>query len=190
MKLMDVIKTVGSGAVRELIPGGGMLIEAVNAWLPEDKRLPVNATGSDIGSAVGSLPPEQRAQLMAKEFDVDLTRIREANETVRAMLDADTKNPHTTRPHIAKGAFYVVAFTSVVTVLAWAYGVLTGNAEIVGAVTDGYAFVLSVIGPLVTLLWAYFGILRAEQKNRLDAARGNSTPSGVGGILANIVTRK
>lgn len=190
MKLMDVIKTVGSGAVRELVPGGGLLIEAVNAWLPDDKKLPGNATGQDIEGAVDSLPSDQRAQLLTKEFDVDLTRIRETNETLRTMLESDAKNPHTTRPRIALGAFRVVAFANVTMVSAWAYGVFTEKTAVLNAVTDGYGFVLSVIGPLVAMLLGYFGILRGEQRNRLNAASGNSTPSGVGGILSNIIKRR
>lgn len=190
MKLWDVVKSVGSGIVREVVPGGGILVDAVNEFLPDDKKLPSNATGKDIDDAVGSLPAEQRARIYEKEFDVDLTQIRQSNETVRAMLEADTKNPHTTRPYIAKGSFHVVAFAVVATVSAWAYGVVTGDSDLVKSVTGGWQFILSVIGPLVTLLWAYFGVLKNEQKNRLDAARGSSTPGGIAGILSNIIKRK
>ena len=98
MKLWDIVKTVGGSVVRNAVPGGGLLVDVVNEFLPDDKKLPAEATGSDIASAVDSLPAEQRAQLMAREFDVDITQIQESNSTLRAMLDADTKTPHTTRP--------------------------------------------------------------------------------------------
>ena len=98
MKLWDVVKSVGSAVVREVVPGGGILVDAVNEFLPDDKKLPSNATGKDIDAAVSSLPPDQRARVMEKEFDVDLAHIRQSNETVRAMLEADAKAPHTTRP--------------------------------------------------------------------------------------------
>jgi len=190
MKLWDVVKSVGSGVIREVVPGGGILVDAVNELLPDDKKLPSNATGRDIDDAVGSLPAEQRARVYEKEFDVDLTQIRQSNETVRAMLEADAKAPHTTRPYIAKGAFHVVAFAVVVTVATWAYGVVVGRDGLVESVTGGWPFVLSVIGPFVVLLHAYFGVLKREQKDRLDAARGNSTPAGVAGILSRVLNRK
>lgn len=184
MKLWDVIKTVGSGVVRETVPGGGLLIDAVNEWLPADKKLPSNATGRDMDNALAELPADQRARVLEKEFDVDIERIQQANETVRAMLAADGSMKHTTRPYIAKHAFHVVAFAVVVTVSAWAYGVVVKDVSIVDAIMDGWPFMLSVIGPFVVLLQAYFGVLRDESKNRLNGGQGG------GGFFANLVKRK
>ena len=184
MKLWDVIKTVGSGVVREVVPGGGLLIDAVNEMLPADKQLPSSATGRDIESVVDTLPADQRARVLEKEFDVELTRIQESNESVRAMLTADATMKHTTRPYIAKHAFHVVAFAVVVTVASWAYGVLTDNSANVQAITNGWPFVLSVIGPFVILLQAYFGVLRDEQRNRLSGGQSS------GGFFANLIKRK
>ena len=127
---------------------------------------------------------------MEKEFDVSITQIKESNSTVRAMLESDTKNPHTTRPYIAKGAFHVVAFVVIVTISVWAYGVFIRDDDLVKTVMGGWQFVLAVIGPLVTLLWAYFGVLKQEHKNKLDAANGSSTPAGIAGILSSIIKRR
>lgn len=190
MKLLDIVKTVGSAVVRSAVPGGGLLLDAVNELLPDDKKLPGDATGEQVRSVVESLPPEQRAAIMGKEFDVDITQIRESNETVREMLRSDAANPHTTRPRIALGAFRVVAFAIIVTVGTWAYGVLAGNDTMVTAVVDGWPFVLAVIGPLVTLLWAYFGVLKQEHRQRMEAARGGSTPSGLAGIISAVINRR
>lgn len=190
MKLWDVIKTVGAGIVREVVPGGGLLVEAVNAFLPKDKKLEVTATGEDINKAIAGLSPEKQAALLEKEFDVDLTQIKESNATVRAMLESDAKNPQSTRPFIAKGAFFVIAGVDTVAVGAWAYGVLKENEEVVSAVMDGWPFILAVIGPLVVLLHAYFGVLKVEHKDRLSAAGGSSEPSGIVGLIASLVKRK
>lgn len=190
MKLWDVVKSVGSAVVREVVPGGGILVDAVNEFLPDDKKLPRDATGRDIDDAVQSLPADQRARVMEKEFDVDMTRIRQTNETVRAMLEADTKNPQTTRPYIARGAFHVIAFAVIAVVSTWAYGVIAGKETMVEAVTQGWPFILSVVGPFVVLLHAYFGVIKTEHKNRLDAAGGKSTPSGIAGILSGIIRKK
>ena len=190
MKLFDIIKTVGSGIISTVVPGGGAILGIVNALLPGDKQLPSNATGADMSVAVAGLSSSDRLKLEAKEFDVDITQIKESYSTVRAMLEADNANPHSTRPKIALGAFYVIAFSVVVAVDAWAYGVITGNATMVKAVMGGWQFILAIIGPLVTLLWAYFGILKAEHKNKLDAANGSSTPSGITGLISSLISRR
>lgn len=183
-KLWDVIKTVGSGVVREVVPGGGMLIDAVNEMLPPGQRLPNDATARDMERAIDSLPAEQRARVLEKEFAVDVERIQQSNETLRAMLVSDSEMKHTTRPYIAKHAFHVVAFSVVVTVSAWAYGVVIKDVDIVDAIMEGWPFMLSVIGPFVVLLQAYFGVLRDESKNRLNGGQSK------GGFLSSVLTRR
>ncbi|MBW1725993.1 MAG: hypothetical protein JRJ62_00145 [Deltaproteobacteria bacterium] len=190
MKIWDIVRNVGSGIIREVVPGGGLLVNAINEFLPDDKKLPSTATGNDINEAVVNLPPEQRVRVLEKEFDVDITQIKESNATVRAMLESDARNPQSTRPYIAKGAFNIVAFVVVVAVSAWSYGVFTGDTDMVDTVVNGWQFILAAIAPLVTLLWAYFGVLKTEQKNKLDAANGVSTQSVVSGILSAIVNRR
>ncbi len=190
MDLLSIVKTVGAAAVRAVVPGGGLLIDAVNGLLPDDKKLPGDATGDQVRDAVSNLPPEQRAAVMDKEFDVDITQIKQGNETLRTMIAADATSQHTTRPKIALGSFRVVAFTILVVIGTWAYGVLSGNDKLVTAVMDGWPFILAAIGPLVTLLWAYFGVLKQEHRQRLNAVNGASTPAGIAGILSSIVKRR
>ncbi len=98
MDIWGIIKSVGGAVVRNAVPGGGLIVDAVNALLPDDAKLPTDATGHDIKRAVEALPPEQRAAIEQKRFDVEIAQIRQENSTVRAMLEADTKTPHTTRP--------------------------------------------------------------------------------------------
>jgi hypothetical protein len=184
MKLLGILGKVGSAVIKTIVPGGGLIIDVVNEFLPDDKKLPTDATGSDMQQAVDSLPPEQRAQLMGREFDVQI----EAHHTLQAMLRAEQASTHTTRPQIALGSFRLVAFVTIVVVSLWAYAVAIQNEKLVAAVVDGWPFVAAVIAPFVTLLWAYFGILKNEQRNRLNAANG-STASGLGGIISNMLKR-
>ena len=172
MKISDIIKSVGAGLVREVVPGGGLLLAAVNEMLPDDKQLPITATGSDLSAAVATLPPIERAVLLGREFDVRITEIKEGNSTLRTMLEADKSNPHSTRPAIAWWSFVVVAFISVVVVLVWAGGVLSKDAEVVKATMAGWPFVLTIIAPFMILLRSYFGVLKAEHSDRLNAAGG------------------
>lgn len=190
MKLFDIIRKVGGGIISTVIPGGGAILGVVNAFLPSDKRLPSNATGADAAVAMAGLTSADRLKLEAKEFDVDITQIKESHSTVRAMLEADNANPHSTRPRIALGSFYVIAVIDIVAIGVWAYGVVTGNDTMVKAVMEGWQFILAMNAPLVTLLWAYFGVLKAEHKNKLDAANGSSTPSGITGLISSLISKR
>ena len=175
MKLSDIAKRVGAGLVRDLVPGGSLLLDAVNAMLPADKKLGPNATGGDLQN----LPPE----VLAKKFDVEIESIKQAGETVRAMLEAEARSTHTTRPRIAMRAFYLVSVISLIIVFAWAWAVVTGDTEVVGLVVDGWPFVLAILAPFVGWLNHYFGVLRSEHANRLDAVAGSKRASFVAGVV-------
>jgi hypothetical protein len=189
MKLGDILKTVGTGILTAAFPAAAPVIGLVNGFLPDDKKLPETATGTQVAAAVDSLPPDKRAELMSREIDLEETWAKEKGATVRAMLESDANNPHTTRPHIALGSFYVVAFAVVVIVSVWAYGVWDDDPKMVKAVVDGWPFVLAVLAPLVTLLRAYFGVLNREHKQRMDAANGAAPPAGIAGVLASLIKR-
>jgi len=129
MKLWDIIKTVGTGVISTMVPGGPFLVGVINEMLPDDKKLPNDATGNQVVHALDGLPPADRTRIMEKEFDVDITTIKESHSTVRVMLEADAKNPQSTRPYIAKHSFHVVAFTIVVTISLWAYGIVKADTN-------------------------------------------------------------
>lgn len=189
MKLFDIIKNVGSAVVRETVPGGGLLLDAVNAVLPDDKKLPAEATGEDVDRAVAGLPDEQRAALLSREFDVDIEALRQRGDSLRAMLETEQKSQHTTRPYIAKGAFQVVAACSIAVLFTWCGGVWLNRPEIVDKAQDGAPLMLTVLGPMVALLYAYFGVLRKEQQNRLNAAQGKESGSGLGALVGKFLKR-
>lgn len=179
MKLWDILKSVGSAAVKTMVPGGGVIIDVVNEFLPDDKKLPSNATGEQLQGAVDSLPPEQRAQLMEREFDVEIERY----ETLQKMIAADATAKHTTRPYIAKHSFHLLAIVTLVISGLFAWGVYEKDDTLVKAVTDGWPFVLSLVAPFVTLLHAYFGILRKERESKLAAMNGKDSQSGLVKLL-------
>jgi len=186
MKLAAILRAVGAGIIRNTVPGGGLLVDALNAALPNDSQLTADATVADIQGRLDGLPAEQRDELLEREFNLRETELTERYSTLRTMLESDATNPHTTRPKIALGSFYVVTFASVISILLWAYGIVDGDKDLLATVTDGWPFVLSVIGPFVTLLWAYFGILSKEQRNRLSAATGSPLTGVVGSILKTL----
>lgn len=185
MNLFKIIKKIGGGIIKNAIPGGGMLLGAVNELLPSGSKLSENATGADLGAAVDALPADERTKLLAKEFDVEI----EAHHTLQTMLESDTKNPQTTRPHIALGCFYVIAGTTLATVGIWSYAVIQGKPEMVNAIMNGWPFVVSITGTLSTVLLSYFGHLVKEGKNKMDAANGVSQPSGIAGLIGSLIKK-
>ena len=188
LKLWEILKSVGSAVLQVALPStGSLILKSVNEFLPSGNKLPGDATGEQVNNAISSLTPKQQLILRTKDFDVEITKIKESNSTVRAMLESDVKNPHSTRPYIAKGAFLVVAFTIVCVVVIWSYAVVTHDIGLIDVIMNGWSFLLTIIGPLVTLLWAYFGILKQEHRQRLDAANGFSSTAG---LLSKFLKRK
>jgi hypothetical protein len=189
MKLWDIVKNVGGAIVSEVVPGGSLIVKVVNEFLPDDDKLPEVATGNDISNAISKLPPQEQSQVLIKEFDVTLEQIKQEHSTVRTMLENDAKNPHTTRPYIAKQSFHVVAFVTILMVSTWVIGIYTGDTDMVSIIVDGWAWILAVLGPLVTLLYAYFGVLRKENEDKLNAANGQRAVSGIGALIGKVMGR-
>lgn len=189
MDLWGIIKQVGSVALQVALPGtGALIVGAINAVLPEDKQLPQHATGAEVQDALVHVPSEHRAALMDKQFDVDLERLRQTGESNRAMLAAEATSTHTTRPRIALGAFHVVAYAEIVAISVWAFAVMTSDDPLQN-VTDGWAFIVAVTLPLVGLLNAYFGILKTEQADKLNALNGAPAQSGLMRLVSSLIKR-
>ena len=183
MDFLNIAKTVGAGIFSAVVPGGAAIISAVNASLPDEYKISGNATGEQIAEQIEKLSPELKAKVALKQFDVDITQIKEQYATVQAMLAADAITPQSTRPKIAYGSFVVVGASILITVLTWAYAVLSNNSEMVKAVMDGWPFLLAVITPLVILLHAYFGVLRNESQSKVNASIGKDTQKGIIGAM-------
>ena len=81
-----------------------------------------------------------------------------------------------------------MAFSCITVISVWSYGVLVGDSELVKAVMDGWAFILAAIAPLTVLLQSYFGVLKTEHRNRLDAANGNTT-TGIASLISSFLNR-
>ncbi len=188
MKLWDIVKTVGSSVISNAVPGGSLIVEGINALLPDDKQLPVDATGNQVNSAISNLPPEQQAQVLNKEYDVKLEQIKQSHSSLQTMLEVNATSTHTTRPKIAYQAFQVIAFSTISVIFAWSFAVITGNTEMVDTIERSWLFILGVITPLVTVLHAYFGVLRDETKDKFNAAQGHKVDP-VGGLIDKLFKR-
>lgn len=190
MKILDILSKVGTAVISTLVPGSGVLISAVNELLPDGKKLPTDVTGAQMQTAISGLAPADQAVILGREFDVEVTQIKESNETLRTMLATEQASPHTTRPKIALRAFYQVAFTTSMVVLMWAYAVVTHDAAMVAVIMDGWPWVAALLVPYIGWLNAYFGILKQEQRDRLNAANGSVSGGVVSSLLGKITGKK
>jgi len=188
MNILELAKKVGSSLIRAALPGvGGILIDTVNEFLPDNIKLPPSATGDEVQSAILQMPPDQQAALLTKQLDVDIKQIEaninvvsQSHETLRTMLLQDAVSPHSTRPKIAYQAFQTVAFVTIIIALGWLYAVVTKDTAMVETIQNGWAFIATLLTPFVFWLNSYFGILKTEQQNKLDAY--NELPTKQTGI--------
>ena len=64
MKLLDILTKVGAGVIREVIPGSGLLVEAVNALLPDAVQISPDMTGDVVKQKLKGLPAGVRAEIL------------------------------------------------------------------------------------------------------------------------------
>ena len=188
MKLKDILKKVGENVVREVVPGGGLLIDALNAFKPGIIELDKNATGEDITSAIeNSFAPDVKKLIYEKEFDVRIETIQQEHSSIRAMLESEEKSRHTTRPFIAKGSFWAYTILVSVVTLYLGFAVVEEDAPL-SKLNDSWLILLSLYAPYMTVIYAYFGILKSEHQNRLNAANGKLAVNGLN-ILQRLFNR-
>ncbi len=179
-KLFDTLKGPLLTAASTLIPGGPLLLGAVNAMLPDDKKLPVTATGGDIRSAVNQLAPDQRGSLMEKQLDVEIAEIN-AWEGIQASLSAADATGSSTRPYIALMMAWCVVVVIAVFIAVWSVAIATGDNKTLAIVSESWPVLLAIIATPTALLRAYFGMRTKEKTSRYSAASGQSI--GLSGII-------
>lgn len=153
---------------------GGAAIGALVA-----KAFGSDATPESVLAAVESDP---LAAVKLAQVETDALRVR--GDTLQTMLNAERSSTHTTRPRIALGSFRILAFVSIMVVSVFVYAVLVGDDDMVAVLVGGWPFVAALIGPFIGLLYAYFGVLRKESKDRIEAVNGGSA-----GIVATLLGR-
>lgn len=175
MNLGAILKTVGSGLISNLAPGGSAIVNMINGFLPDDKKLPENSTGQQAQSAINSLPAEQQASVLNKQYDVEIEEIRGFTDRHRAMCDVD-KTGNTTRPEIAKMMAQVVCFTIIVIVSMYSVAIASHDTEMIKAINKGWPMLTAIIATPTALLRAYFAMRTKEKQQKYEAASGVSAP--------------
>jgi DNA-binding protein len=174
MKLFDILKKAGSIALRTIVPISGPIIDTVNAFLPGDKKLPLDATGEQVNRAVDTLSPEQQAQLLSKEYDVEIAEITSWTQIQSSLAEAD-KAGASTRPDIAKMMAWVVCYAEIIAISMWGYAVIKNQVSL----ENSWPLIVAILATPTALLRAYFGMRSKEKKSRYNAAIGQPAQSNI-----------
>lgn len=190
MNVADILLRAGGAAVNAFLPGvGSEIVSLVNAFLPEDRKLPPNATGAQVQQAVSNLPPDKQAELLSKEMDVVLAEIGSWTQIQQALGAADGPGS-STRPKIAMMMAKIVCFESIVFIAAWAVAMYRGG-DALRQIADSSMVLTALLGTPSALLYAYFGMRKDEKLGRYSAILGQApTPPGISGWIQSFAKKK
>jgi len=193
MKLGDILKKVGLSAVKTLVPGGEFLIDTVNSFLPNDKKLPVEATGQQVEQAIQTLSPEQQVQLMSREYDVQIAEINAWAQVQGYLAEAD-KSGASTRPKISMmmakvTCFSIVTFTVALSIPLFRIIVYGDPVEALKVVGNVWIAMAAILGIPSALLRAYFAMRKEEKEDRYHLAIGQPPKVGLLEGIVNLIKR-
>jgi len=186
MNLLKILGTVGSGLISTMVPGGAAIVAGINAFLPDDKKLPEDATGTQVQDAVSSLPPDKQAEILNKKYDVKIEEIRSWASIQGHLAKADAVGA-STRPEIAMMMAWLVVLQVFTVCALMIASVAMINNELLTTIKEFWPMLLASMGTPILLLRAYFGMRTEEKKHRVHAATGVAP---IAGIISSIFNRK
>lgn len=182
MDILNVLKTVGTGLLSSH-PLGVAAIPVINAFLPKDKQLNNNSTGTDAQSTIDTLPAAARESLLLARINLKVEEERGRTTRYEAMCTADGQE---TRAKLVNKAMNHLIILTYIFVLATAYVYVTKGAEQAFSYAMATVF-LTVTGTFTYVVRAYFGDLRTETQSRHGVESGApSNPGGIAGIISAI----
>lgn len=187
MKFSDiwkVIEPVGS-LVGGFVPYVGPAVKAINSFMPDDKKLPDDASKDEIKDAVDSLLPEQKAALMEKKVELEIVKEKEWSKVVDSLAKADATGS-STRPDIAMVMAWLIVFIDGIFSLCLAWAVYKESIDI----SEAWPMALALTTLPAVLLKAYFGMRTEEKKARYAQAAGQPHISGVIGAIGSLFKRQ
>lgn len=184
MDVLKILRKVGGAVLSSVVPGYDVVVSAVNAFLPEDKKVSGTSTGAEIEKAIESLPPDKQVELLAKKLDVEIVEIKEHSNVIAILADAD-KAGASTRPRAAMIAIWFFAIFGGLFALVICWAIIWAEPETLKTLKDLWPLVLSILGPPIGLLERYFGKRTKEKQARYAGAFGSPL---TGGILSSIIS--
>lgn len=176
---------MGTSIIRNVVPGGGMIVDLVNNFLPDSEKLKSTATGEQLFDVIGTLPPDIQANLLDKQLDVEIEEIRGWSSVVDSLSRADATG-NTTRPFIACLMAWAVFFTVCAFLSGFIWAVVVKDALILKAMSDAWGIMFAVLATPTALLRSYFGQRTSEKKARYAAATGSPIESGIVGFIKKL----
>ncbi len=180
MNIKSFLKTVGLGLI-SAHPLGAAAIGLINKALPDDKKLPENATGQDAEAAIVGLSPAQQEVIYLADVRYDIKVLETDAEKYAAMCAADSQE---TRAKIVIIAMWALIVLSVmfVAATAWVYIEKGAQDAFSPAMIGVY---LSVTATFAYVVRAYFGDLKSETKSRHEMIDGKPRKPGLVETLLN-----
>jgi len=186
MNILKILGKVGSAVVSTMVPGGGAIINMVNEFLPDDKKLPENATGAQAQEAISTLPPVQQAEILAKKYDVEIAEIQSWAAIQDSLSKADQSGA-STRPDISMMMAWLVVLQVFTICALMTASIAMRNNELLGTIKDFWPMLLASMGTPIMLLRSYFGMREREKKHRVHAATGIAP---IAGVISSLFNRK
>lgn len=168
-KALRALGTI-AGTVNPVV---GTAIAAVNAFLPENHKLPPEATGDQVISRYDTLGPSEKAHV-DKRLDHELGMEKERTSQLQAAWEHDSSGA-STRPYIAKQSFHVVAALTFIYV-----GTAAINQQVLS--WEQMAVILS---PYVAWAGHYMGLRAKEKIARYNTATGNPALGAIASIVSS-----
>ena len=188
MKLKQILGAAANAAT-VLAPQLSPAVSILNAFLPDDKKLPLNATGRDVAAAYDGLPPDQQQQIDARAR-VELAHIEAGVDRLQAMVSVESVGSNT-RPQIAHMMGWTVVLAVVVMMTMWARAVWTQDVESLAQLAGSWELMLAILATPAALLRAYFGMRTREKQTRYAAALGQDVSGpGLLGSIGQALLRK
>jgi len=186
MNIGKILTTVGMGILKNVIPGVGIVVDTVNAFLPDDKKISPDSTGQQAINAINSLSPDLQAQVFSKQLDVEIVEVQEYTKVISALAEAD-KTGNSTRPAIALMMARVTAFAIVISVTVWAYAVMMNLVSMMTQLKESWPLLVAILGTPTALLRAYFAMRTGEKKARYNMSQ-NKLPetNGLAGLVNGV----
>jgi hypothetical protein len=183
MNFADAIPFLKTGlsVAAPFIPGGGAIVAAINAFLPDSDKLADAATGGEILAKYQGLSSDQRLQLESKQIDFEIAESNNWAKNVKSLADADASGS-STRPQIAMLMAYIVVFSVVALIVAIFWAAVTKDSVMINSLSASWELILVALGTPSALLRAYFAMRTKEKQTRYAAAANQPIADVVGGI--------
>lgn len=183
MRILDILTKAGTTALNVAFPGSGSLIAgAINAFLPDDKKISASNTGTEIGDAIDSLPAENRSMIYEKQIDLEIEEVKSFTQVMQALAQADSTG-NTTRPKIALMMAWVVCYVAIGFSTIVMISILLKDDKTLSVVKDCWPLVLAIIGTPTSLLGYYFGKRSKDKERRYQMATGSVQPDLISKIV-------